>query len=180
MPELDESTIASRLAVVIAKPLLSGAHEPDGKMCVMEAVAYIAGEEWSDSPACVSQVIAALLRAWNDGLPDDETRSRLLKPLILPVMGTNCDASAESRLAWMAVDWLTRVQAPAWMRLTVTLRAHSEALKGLPEITEASWPSVKSTVAAARDAARAARTAASEAARAAARDAARAAAWDAA
>lgn len=32
----------------------SGSHDPDGEaMCVMEAVAYIEGEPWTDHPACV-------------------------------------------------------------------------------------------------------------------------------
>ena len=39
------------------KTLYKGAHDPNGKMCVMEAVAYIAREPWSDHPACVSPVI---------------------------------------------------------------------------------------------------------------------------
>ena len=32
--------------------LKSGSHSPnDTEMCVMEAVAFVAGEKWSDSPA---------------------------------------------------------------------------------------------------------------------------------
>jgi hypothetical protein len=32
--------------------LLSGKHKENQGMCVMEAVAYVAGEPWSDNPAC--------------------------------------------------------------------------------------------------------------------------------
>ncbi len=53
-----------------------GAHAPtttptgDRDLCIMEAVAFMAGEPWSDSPACASPVIAAFLRSWNDALSD--------------------------------------------------------------------------------------------------------------
>ncbi len=47
----------------------------------MEAAAFIAGEPWSDHPACVCPVIAAFMRSWNDGLSDKD-RNRLLLPLI--------------------------------------------------------------------------------------------------
>ena len=46
-------------------------------LCIMEAVAYIAGEPWSSSPACASPVVSAFLRVWNDALSDDD-RDRLL------------------------------------------------------------------------------------------------------
>ncbi len=63
----------------------SGSHDPpNGKMeaCVMEAVSYVAGEVWSDHPECACPVIASFLRSWNDGLPNDAERTRLLRPLV--------------------------------------------------------------------------------------------------
>ena len=58
-----------------------GSHSPtDGEMCVMEAVAYVAGEPWSDAPKCACPVITAFLVSWNDSLPSDAERDRLLKP----------------------------------------------------------------------------------------------------
>jgi hypothetical protein len=55
--------------------LAKGSHNPDeGEACVMEAVAFVAGEPWSDSPTCASPVIAAFLRRWNDDLSDTTTR----------------------------------------------------------------------------------------------------------
>lgn len=47
--------------------LAFGGHDPGDDMCVMEAVAYLAGEPWSDRPECASPVIGAFLRSWNDG-----------------------------------------------------------------------------------------------------------------
>ena len=41
-----------------------GAHSsPNDGMCVMEAVAYIAREPWSDHPVCVSPAIASFMRS---------------------------------------------------------------------------------------------------------------------
>jgi hypothetical protein len=49
--------------------LQKGAHDsPDAGMCVMEAVAYISGEPFSDHPACASPILSAFLRRWNDDL----------------------------------------------------------------------------------------------------------------
>ena len=52
-------------------PLESGDHDKDSHFCVMEAAAYVAGEPWTDHPACVPPTIAALLRGWNDRLPSN-------------------------------------------------------------------------------------------------------------
>ncbi|WP_201451754.1 hypothetical protein [Rhodovarius lipocyclicus] len=161
-------------------PLSSGGHHPsDGEMCVMEAVAFVAGEPWSDSPACACPVIGAFLRAWNDGLPDDE-RDALLRPLIPRLVGTKSTPAVEHRRSLMAADWLVREHTPAWLRLA-GLTAQADALAGLPEITSmAQVPSIRPAIEAARRDAAAAWDAARDAAWDAARDAAWAAAWDAA
>jgi len=61
-------------------------HEGEGKACVMEYVSMIAGEQWSDHPKCVHPALAAVCRAINDTVEDDE-RGFLLT-LINRVMGT--------------------------------------------------------------------------------------------
>lgn len=87
----------------------SGAHSsPKEGMCVMEAVAYVRGLPFSDHPACVSPVLAAFLRGWNDRLPDDATRTRLLKPLIPRVIGTAGDGK-EARRREILVDFAREV-----------------------------------------------------------------------
>src|SRR5262245_30332455 len=96
--------------------LKSGAHSPDSTFCVMEAVAFVAGERWSDSPECVCPVISVFLRAWNDSLRSDADRDRLLKPLIPRLLNTR-NKTLEERRALMAADWLVRVHTPAWLRL---------------------------------------------------------------
>ena len=101
---------------------------------VMEAAAFVAGEEWSDHPKCVCPVIGAFLRSWNDSLPSDEERDRLLKPLIVKVLNTRSTPEVESRRAWLVTDWLVRTCAPAWLTLVKDFESHAESLRGLPEI----------------------------------------------
>ena len=150
-----------------------GIHDPaSGQMCAMEAAAWIAGEEWSDHPQCVSPVIAAFLRSWNDALPD-ATRTTLLRPLLPLVIGTRTTDADDDTRAWMAVDWLVRVNAPAWFDLTPALAPHASALRSLPPVTVG-------TASAVRSVALEARAVAWAAAWAGAGDVARAVAWAAA
>ena len=170
--------------------------------CVMEAVSFVAGEPWSDHPQCASRVIGAYLRSWNDALPTEERQQ--LKRYIPRLVGSAGTAEQEERRSWMALDWLIRTHAPAWLRLAgldpeatvlagldeitsaVTLGAATEALSTARQNAAAAWVAARDAAwaaarAAARDAAwDAARDAARAVARAAARDAAWAATWDAA
>jgi hypothetical protein len=158
--------------------LKSGAHRPPNghfAACAMEAVAYIAGEPWSDHPECACPVIAAFMRMWNDGLPDGE-RTTLLLPLIPKLVGTRGSEALEERRSLMAADWLIRVHTPAWLRLA-KLNDQAALLEGLPEITSmAQVPSIRAPLEAVRRDAAAAGAAAGDAAWAAAGAAARAAA----
>ena len=168
--------------------LKSGAHQPDSTFCVMEAVAFVAGEPWSDHPQCACPIISAFLRSWNDSLPSDAERDRLLKPLISSLVNTRSTKKVELKRGLMAADWLIRVHTPAWLRLA-GLTKQAENLEQLPEITAMKqFPSLEAPIEAARqdaaaagaDAWAAAGAAARDAAWAAARDAAGAAAWAAA
>lgn len=129
--------------------LLVGGHEPPNggfEACAMEAVSWIAGEEWSDRPQCVSPVIAAFMRQWNDDL-DDEGR-QMLKPYLPRVVGTN-DGHDEER-AWMVTDWLVRVCAPAWLELA-GVEESPAALRALPQITEQTAVAAQPTIDEAKD-----------------------------
>ena len=79
-----------RLARVNAMPLRAMKHASfeDGA-CLMEAVAWVAGEPWSDKPRCACPVIGDFLRHFNDGLP-------ALKEFILPGGG---EAAARCHIA---------------------------------------------------------------------------------
>jgi hypothetical protein len=161
-----------------ARVLAVGKHNDrsDG-LCVMEAAAWVAGEPHSDHPHCVCPVIGAFLRNWNDAITDDETRTQLLRPLIPVVLNTRSTKEIELQRSYLALDWLARVQAPAWLSLRDDLKAHAVALRGLAPLTDAK--SCRAAQAALAAAWAAAGDAAWAAAGDAARDAARAAARDA-
>jgi hypothetical protein len=148
-------------------PLAKGAHAPDsGQACMMEAAAYIAGEPWSDYPACVCPVIAAFARRLNDAMPDD-MRDALLRPLVPLVIGTRARAAVERRRAYIAADFAARQAAPAALR-AAELHVDADKLAYLPAITSAKTARAAADAAAAYTAYTAAYTAADAAAAAAA------------
>jgi hypothetical protein len=158
--------------------------------CAMELVSWLAHEPWSDRPTCACPVLSAFMRSWNDGIKDDETRTRLLRPLLPRFVGSRSTPEVQDKRVWLATDWLIRVCTPAFLELSSSLREHAVALSDLPPVTSrkaatAAQPTINAARNAARDAARdaawdAAMTTACAAARNAARDAACAAVWDAA
>ena len=160
----------------------SGSHNPGSDvMCVMEAVAMLAGEDWTDHPSCASPVIGEFLRTWNDGLPDDERQQ--LKQYIPRLVNSKGADDQETERSWLATDWLIRVQTPAWLRLA-GLADQADLLALMrpvnPETCTSILPALKAVRSDAAEARDAARAAAWAAAGDAARDAAGAAAWDAA
>ena len=72
-----------------AMPVLSrGKHRsPKKGACFMELASFLAGEAWSDHPACTHPLLASMARDVNDHV-DDFARSRLV-PLIPEVIGLN-------------------------------------------------------------------------------------------
>src|SRR5690348_9859976 len=93
--------------LVLAKGSHAGPSNGATEGCVMEWVAYLAGEPWNDAPNCVAPSIRSFCIAWNDSLPDDD-RTRLLVPFIPKVIGTTTTAEDETTRAWMCCDWLVR------------------------------------------------------------------------
>ena len=188
MHHLDTTTIT----------LAKGGHETrDDGVCLLEAVAWWAGEDHGDHPSCVSRVLGSFGRSLNDVLPDEKRQQ--LRPYITLMPGTAADGLDETR-GYLALDWLIRTYTPAWLDLA-GLTEEAAALRDLRRIADLvgarnAGPVVRETRAkaaaaraaawdAARDAAwgaawDAARAAGGAAARAAGGDAARDAAWDAA
>lgn len=74
-----------------AVPVLSkGKHRnPTKGACFMEYASYLAGERWSDHPACTHRLLASLARLVND-YTTDAGRGRLA-PLIPAVVGLNSE-----------------------------------------------------------------------------------------
>ncbi len=147
--------------------LLHGKHDKNGnghvEVCAMEAVAFVAGEPWSDHPKCACPVIGAFMRSWNDCL-SQEDRDRLLLPLVPKLVGTKGTKKLEARRATMAADWYVRVATPAWLRLA-GLDKHADTLAAFPEIVSfTKTPSIRAALEAASKDADAARSAARSAA----------------
>lgn len=84
--------------------LAEGSHisSEDG-LCLMEAVAYFAGEEHSDTPACASEVLTRVGINLNDALP--HVYRQKLKPLIPRIVGTRNDGLDPQR-GIMCANWL--------------------------------------------------------------------------
>ena len=81
-------------------PILSrGKHRsPRRGACFMELASFLAGEKWSDSPACTHPLLAEVARSVNDRTSD--AGRPLLAPLIPSVIGlTTDDLRAEARIA---------------------------------------------------------------------------------
>jgi hypothetical protein len=156
--------------------LTHGSHSNrDEGVCLLEAVAWYAGEDHSDMPSCVSMVLCTYGTRLNDVLPHG--RRQELKPLVPRLVGTASDGLDERR-SYMALDWLVRTYTPAWLDLA-GLVAEAQALRDLRRIVDmvaaqAAGPVVR----AGREKADAAGAAAGAAARAAAWDAAWDVAWD--
>jgi hypothetical protein len=105
--------------------LAHGSHAtPEDGRCAMEWVSYLAGEPHSDQPACVSPALRAFCVALNDGL--EENARQRLRPYLARTIGTRHDGLDEER-SWMAMDWLIRVYACAWLELAGV----TEAARGL-------------------------------------------------
>jgi len=113
--------------------LRAGAHASrDDGMCAMEMVAWLAGEAHSDEPNCACPVLAALVRACNDAM-SDEQRNRYLRPLVPILVGTRATAAVERRRGMVVADTLVRILLPMRLRRQ---RRHAEAklLAELPAI----------------------------------------------
>src|SRR4051812_50224150 len=82
--------------------------------CAMEWVAHLAGEAHSDRPECVSPVVGAFARSWNDALA--ETTRQRLRPYLGRMIGTAGDGSGEAR-AGRGAGWPGRPRAPAFFFL---------------------------------------------------------------
>ncbi|MGK2950222.1 MAG: hypothetical protein ACSLFP_16745 [Acidimicrobiales bacterium] len=98
------------------------------RLTFLELVSWLAHEPHTDAPASVSPVLATYARWFASAL--DHQRRQTLKDRARKLIGTNgppVPARSSRRpgplgpddaaRAWLAVDWLIRVQAASWLRL---------------------------------------------------------------
>jgi hypothetical protein len=98
----------------------------------MELASHLAGEPWSDHPACVSPVIGALVRRLNDRWSDEHRQ--MLKPLI-PEMLNTADPALERQRAYVCADWAIRILLPRLCDLA-KLPDLAAQFRALPEIAD--------------------------------------------
>src|SRR6266702_7148824 len=114
-------------------PVLSpGKHRsPRRGACFMELASYLAGERWSDHPACTHPLLAALARDVND-FSSDAGRSRLAR-LIPSVIGlTGEDLRIDARIALLCAQMALLVAAaPRQQVMAVSVLACERVLAGL-------------------------------------------------
>ena len=118
--------------------LKRGGHQsPEDGMCLMEAVAFLAGEEHSANPQCACPRIAAFGIRANDAFADDEMRTRNLLPLAKKIIGTRSTKAVEQRREYIALDMSLREIVPLWLDQSPEFTEHAVALRALPEIVDA-------------------------------------------
>jgi len=149
--------------------LTHGAHATrDDGMCLMEAVAYLAGEPHTDSPACACRVLTAYAISLNDAMgagPDgDALRARYLHDLAPMLVGSKSTLEVERARAVVLADHAMRVFVPLALE-SAGLNNEAARLRMLGAVMDGKFS----------EAARAVVTAAGDAAKTAAK-----AAWDAA
>lgn len=62
--------------------------EVDKKLCVMQAVAFITGQAYTDHPVCVSEVITELMIELNDSGRTSDRQRNALKKVVPDLIGT--------------------------------------------------------------------------------------------
>ena len=126
------SLIPERLAEIESKPLRKGDGKSIDTACIMNMVAYVAGEPWSDHPECACPVLTKMAISLNDRL-DDEQRQKLapLIPLLAGTKGTRDDQKARSNfIVWRNIT----VTFPILLDL-IKMTEYADELRLTPQTT---------------------------------------------
>jgi hypothetical protein len=93
--------------------------------CVIELASMLADEPFSDHPASVCPVIAAVLRAYNDSI--DDRRRQDLYAYAAKIVGSRGSKELEGRRVEQVTAWMAKPNARRWTRflLPARLRAMS-------------------------------------------------------
>jgi hypothetical protein len=95
--------------------LSKGKHiSPEDGACVMELASMLAGEPFSDHPACACPVIGSFLRAYNDSL-DDERRQDLYA-YAAKIVGSRSSATVQRARAERLAAWELELRRRRWVR----------------------------------------------------------------
>ncbi|GAA4180318.1 hypothetical protein [Gryllotalpicola koreensis] len=131
--------MSSRISTPDYLPRLgAGRHRtPRRGACFMEFASYLAGERWSDHPACTDPVLAALARAVND-LVSDTRRQELLGdvPRVIGLTASNVGmmrVAASAAISALPVSSMHRQHALA-VGLRAALGSLDDAGVEVPEL----------------------------------------------
>ncbi len=112
--------------------LKTGSHSNRSQgVCLMEAVAWMAGEKHSDAPQCACPSLAAFGRSLNDRWKDDERQ--LLKRFVPLLIGTRSTREVQLARTYMLVDYSIRKILPVVVALS--RQDLADRLRELPPIT---------------------------------------------
>ena len=96
--------------------LLPGKHRsPESGACVMELASMLAGEQFTDHPACVCPVIASFLRAYNDSVDDD--RRQDLYRYAARVVGSRASIRVQRARSDRLAEWSSETFLHRYSRL---------------------------------------------------------------
>lgn len=113
--------------------LSAGHHEsPSAGLCVMECVAYIAGEAHTDRPACADYLCSQYAILINDQSID--SRRQTMIKYVLRLAGSKSEAVAEQRFLMMLNTAVKKFLPYTLDKLH--LRGISLAVASLPEVTD--------------------------------------------
>ncbi|MEV1242898.1 hypothetical protein ACIBO2_30105 [Nonomuraea sp. NPDC050022] len=125
-------------------PVLSrGRHRnPKRGACFMELASYLAGERWSDHPACTHPLLAALARLVNDNT-SDANRARLVG-LVPSIIDLNADdLRVDARIALRCATTALPVSAAErQLALAVSVLAAEEMLARLDGVPSGRFSTV--------------------------------------
>jgi hypothetical protein len=108
--------------------LSKGKHiSPEDGACVMELASMLAGEPFSDHPACACPVIGSFLRAYNDSLDDD--RRQDLYAFASKIVGSRSSGAVQRARAERLAQWETELRRRRWARRMLPERVRDIGLR---------------------------------------------------
>jgi hypothetical protein len=108
--------------------LSKGKHiSPEDGACVMELASMLAGEPFSDHPACACPVIGSFLRAYNDSL--DDSRRQDLYAYAAKIVGSRSAGAVQRARAERLAAWELELRRRRWMRKALPERLRNVGLR---------------------------------------------------
>ncbi|HLJ02380.1 MAG TPA: hypothetical protein VKT31_03020 [Solirubrobacteraceae bacterium] len=108
--------------------LSKGKHiSPEDGVCVMELASMLAGEPFTDHPACACPVIGSFLRAYNDSL--DDSRRQDLYAYASKVVGSRRTGAVQRARAERLAEWEFELRRRRWCRRLLPKRLRTLGLR---------------------------------------------------